>query len=238
MFDGSRAANYSYRGSQSAWVISRSLRSHLCVLAPVKRLTGVLNRQPGTEQRLLKSAERRSRPPGWVFREQTRATGGSRPSAWVSAHGGRMPVCTHVHSSSAKSDTSLCWRWNAGGEQWGNEAGDGLTVLPQTSWATPRPLPLKAEPRQMCLLRSTFQTSNRSRIFSYTSKKNHLFNSMPLKMVLKRLRPISNWIGSASKTQHMFLPWTWWGCSGKDQQTGKSLYMRNCGLKKNQKHNL
>lgn len=115
MFDGHCPANYSYRGSQSAWVISRSVRSHLCVLAPVKRLTGVLNRQPGTEQRLLKSAERRSRPPGWVFREQTRATGGSRPSVCVSAHGGRMPGCTHVHSLSAKSDTSLCWRWNAGG---------------------------------------------------------------------------------------------------------------------------
>lgn len=68
-------------------------------------------------------------------------------------------------------------------------------------------------------------------------KKTHLFNSMPLKMVLKRLCPISSWIGSASKTQHTFLPWTWWGCSGKDQQTGKSLYLRNCGLKKKKTHN-
>lgn len=207
MFDGQRPANYSYRGSQSVWVISRSVRSHLCVLAPVKRLTGVLNRQPGTEHRLLMSAERRSRPPGWVFREQTRATGGSRPSVWVSAHGGRMPdvpMCT----VRPQSQTQVYVGGEIQEEQWRNEAGDGLAVLPQTSWATPRPLPLKAEPRQMCLLCSTFQTSNCSCIFSYTSKKKqqHLFNRMPLKMVLKRLGPISNWIGSASKTQHMFLP--------------------------------
>lgn len=171
MFDGHRAANYSYRGSRSAGAISRSVRSHLCVLAPVKRLTGVLNRQPGTEQRLLKSAERRSRPPGWVFREQTRATGGSRPSVWVSAHGGRACLDVPMCAVRPQSQTRVYVGGEMQEEQWGNEAGDGLTVLPQTSWATPRPLPLKAEPRQMCLLCSTFQTSDRSRIFSYTSKK-------------------------------------------------------------------
>lgn len=93
----------------------------VCSLSPVCASSGETAHrsfEPATGHWTASAQERRTQiPTTWLSIPRTNTCNRWESSICLSlgSRRPRMPGCTHVRSSSAKSDTSLCWRWNAGG---------------------------------------------------------------------------------------------------------------------------